>query len=293
MKIKFITSIYSDLHGTEFGGRPNRGTHYRYSLLSLLKMTDADFLCYTSDREINDLTKFFYEDNGVSSDKLKLEIFDIGNTKFKDLILQHKNIEEVKHSDRCVEVQYSKFHWWWKEDKSYDYYYWIDAGLSHCGLIPDKYLTEVGPMRCYYESNLFNNTFLKNLIEDTGDKFILLGKENDRNYWSGTLDPKWYTTYDRSIHIIGGLFGGHRDKWDNIVNIFENYLEKLLTTEKITYHEEVIMTLMYFNHKELFERKHFDIWWFKGNAPAGVTDELFENNKSFYKMLEEFNRIYE
>ena len=293
MKIKFITSIYSDLHGTEFGGRPNRGTHYRYSLLSLLKMTDADFLCYTSDREINDLTKFFYEDNGVSSDKLKLEIFDIGNTKFKDLILQHKNIEEVKHSDRCVEVQYSKFHWWWKEDKSYDYYYWIDAGLSHCGLIPDKYLTEVGPMRCYYESNLFNNTFLKNLIEDTGDKFILLGKENDRNYWSGTVDPKWYTTYDRSIHIIGGLFGGHRDKWDNIVNIFENYLENLLTTEKITYHEEVIMTLMYFNHKELFERKHFDIWWFKGNAPAGVTDELFENNKSFYKMLEEFNRIYE
>ena len=293
MKIKFITSIYSDLHGTEFGGRPNRGGHYRYSLLSLLKMTDADFLCYTSDREINDLIKFFYEDNGISSDKLKLEIFDIGNTKFKDLILQHKNIEEVKHSDRCVEVQYSKFHWWWNEDKSYDYYYWIDAGLSHCGLIPDKYLTEVGPMRCYYESNLFNNTFLKNLIEDTGDKFILLGKENDRNYWSGTVDPKWYTNYDRSIHIIGGLFGGHRDKWDNIVNIFENYLEKLLTTEKITYHEEVIMTLMYFNHKELFERKHFDIWWFKGNAPAGVTDELFENNKSFYKMLEEFNRIYE
>lgn len=293
MKIKFITSIYSDLHGTEFGGRPNRGSHYRYSLLSLLKMTDADFLCYTSDREINDLIKFFYEDNGISSDKLKFEIFDIGNTKFKELISQHKNIEEVKHSDRCVEVQYSKFHWWWKEDKSYDYYYWIDAGLSHCGLIPDKYLTEVGPMRCYYESNLFNNTFLKNLIEDTGDKFILLGKENDRNYWSGTVDPKWYTNYDRSIHIVGGLFGGHRDKWDNVVNIFENYLENLLTTEKITYHEEVIMTLMYFNHKELFERKHFDIWWCSDNCPPGTDPKLFEQNKSFFRILEEFNRIYE
>jgi len=52
MSVKFITSIYSDLYGTEFGGRPNRGGHYRYSLLSLLKMTDADFLCYTSDREL-------------------------------------------------------------------------------------------------------------------------------------------------------------------------------------------------------------------------------------------------
>jgi hypothetical protein len=294
MKIKFRTSIYSDLHGTELGGRPSRGGHYRYSLLSLLKMSDADFLCYTSDREIDDLIKFFYEDNNISSDKLKFEIFEISNTKFKDLISQNKNVEEVKRSDRCVEIQYSKFHWWWKEDRSYDYYYWIDAGLSHCGLIPDKYRDgKFGATRGYYESNLFNNIFLKGLVEDTKDKFILLGKENDRNYWSGTVDPKWYMNYDRSIHIIGGLFGGHRDKWDNVVNIFEKYLENLLTTEKTTYHEEVIMSLMYFNHKELFELKHFDIWWFKGNSPSGVSDEVLETNKSFYKILEEINRIYE
>ena len=53
------------------------------------------------------------------------------------------------------------------------------------------------------------------------------------------------------------------------------------------------MTLMYYNHKELFERKHFDIWWCRDNAPAGATDELFEQNKSFFRILEEFNRIYE
>jgi hypothetical protein len=53
------------------------------------------------------------------------------------------------------------------------------------------------------------------------------------------------------------------------------------------------MSLMYFNHQELFEKKHFDIWWFKGNSPEGVPDELFEQNKSFYKILEEFNKIYE
>jgi hypothetical protein len=45
MSVKIITSIYSDLHGTEFGGRVGRGGHYRFSLLSLLKITDADFLC--------------------------------------------------------------------------------------------------------------------------------------------------------------------------------------------------------------------------------------------------------
>jgi hypothetical protein len=95
----------------------------------------------------------------------------------RDLINQYKNVDETKKSDRCIEIQYSKFHWWWNEDKSYDYYYWIDAGLSHCGLIPLKYLTDTGLTRRYYESSLFNNEFLKNVIEDSHDKFLLLVKK--------------------------------------------------------------------------------------------------------------------
>lgn len=293
MSVKFITSIYSDLYGTEFGGRPNRGGHYRYSLLSLLKMTDADFLCYTSDRELSSLEEFFYVEHSIPKDKLKFQVFDIGNTKFKDLINQYKNIEETKNGDRCVEVQYSKFHWWWNEDKSYDYYYWIDAGLSHCGLIPLKYLTDSGLTRRYYESSLFNNEFLKNVIEETSDKFLIIGKENDRNFWSGTVNRKWYTEYDRGLHIIGGLFGGHKSKWDEIVLLFEDYINKIMSEDKGIPHEEHVMTLMYYNHKELFERKHFDIWWCRDNAPRGTSEELFQQNKSFYKILEEFNRIYE
>ena len=293
MSVKFITSIYSDLHGTEFGGRVGRSGHYRYSLLSLLKMTDADFLCYTSDREIDSLKTFFYEENSISPEKLQFKIFDISETKFRELINLRKNIDQIKQGDRCIEIQYSKFHWWWNEDKSYDYYYWIDAGLSHCGLVPVKYLSGTHPEQRYYECSLFNNDFLHNMIEDTGDKFLIIGKENDRNFWSQTLDPKWYKEYDRSLHIIGGLFGGHRDKWDEIVTLFEDYTEKTIIDAKHLHHEEPIMTLMYFNHKELFERKHFDILWCRDNAPVGVTDEMFTLNKSFYKILEEFNRIYE
>lgn len=293
MSVKFITSIYSDLYGTEFGGRINRGSHYRYSLLSLLKMTDADFLCYTSDRELESLFKFFYDEHKISSEKLKFQVFDISQTKFNDLINQYKNVEETKKSDRCIEIQYSKFHWWWNEDKSYDYYYWIDAGLSHCGLIPLKYLTDNGLIRKYYESPLFNNEFLKNVIEETNDKFLIIGKENDRNYWSGTVDRKWYTEYERELHIIGGLFGGHKSKWDKIVSLFEDYISNIITEDKNIPHEEQVMTLMYYNHKELFERKHFDIWWCRDNAPRGTSEELFQNNKSFYKILEEFNKIYE
>ena len=63
--IKFITCIYSNLHGTQFGGRNDREDHYKYSLLSLLKMTDADFVCYTSSIEYEKMCDFFYNENNV------------------------------------------------------------------------------------------------------------------------------------------------------------------------------------------------------------------------------------
>jgi hypothetical protein len=294
MSTKILTCIYSDLSGTEFGGRHARGGHYRWSLLSLLKITDADFLCYTSDREIAGLEDFFYVQHNVSREKIKFEIFDISQTKFYNVINQYKDIEGTKRGDRCVEIQYSKFHWWWNEDKSYDYYYWIDAGLSHTGLIPNKYLVGTHPEQRYYESTLFNNDFLGNVIQDTGDKFLMLAKENVNYYWSGTVNRNWYTNlYDPSLHVIGGMFGGHKSKWDNIVNKFEDYLEKIILTDKGLPHEENIMSLMRVNHPELFEIKQFDIWWCPDSGPRDLDVSYYEDKKSFYRILEEFNRIYE
>ena len=294
MSVKFITAIYSRLAGSDLGGRHARGGHYRYSLLSLLKMTNADFICYTTEDEKQELEVFFYVENNISKEKLKFVVFDLYDTKFKDLINQKKDLDQTKKSDRCVEVQYSKFSWFWNEDKTYDYYYWIDAGLSHCGLIPNKYLTDNGATRRYYESNLFHNDFLNNLIEFTDDKLFIIGKETDRSYWSGTVGQKYYDNFQRDIHIIGGLFGGKKENFEWYVSKFEEYIEQILKDpdERIPM-EEQVMTLMFYNHPEKFNRKHFDIWWCKGNWPSGTDDELLQRNKSFYKILLELNKIDE
>lgn len=293
MSIKFITCIYGDLYGTELGGRPSRFGHYMNSLLSLLKMTDADFICYTSTREIDRLKNFFYVENNISEQKLKFELSNLRTTRYENLLQKYKNYESAKTSDRCFEIQYQKFSWWWNEDKSYDYYYWIDAGLSHSGLIPNKYLTVNSGPRQFYESSMFNNDFLKNLVEFSQDKFFLIGKDNDRNFWSQTVDPKWYTNYDRNIHIIGGLFGGKKELWDVLVPMFENYVDKIIEEDKRPFPEELFMTLMYHNHPEYFVRKHFDTWWCRDNAPRETPDSYFVENKSFYKILEELNNINE
>jgi hypothetical protein len=287
MRVKIMTSIYSDLYGSELGGRDGRKDHYRFSLLSLLKMSQADFICYTSDREINDLKEFFYVTHNVSEDRLKFILFDLKTNEYSELINSVKDIEGIKKSDRCYDIQYAKFSWFKNEDKSYDYYFWFDAGLSHTGLIPNKYLSAPG-YRFYYEASLFNDTFLTNLINYADDKFVMVAKENSRNYWEGTVDSKFYTTYDNSVHVIGGFFGGKKELWDKVVKQFDDYVRLVIPEEKKLFYEEHYMSLMYQNHKDWFKSLNFDIWWHEDNFKEG-TKEFFEKNKSFYKILEELN----
>lgn len=287
-KVKFITSIYSDLHGTEFGGRPSRGGHYRWSLLSLLKMTDADFVCYTSEKEYNSLVEFFYKRHSVDQNQFKIEVFDLKKSPFYDELYQIKNqrLSEFINSDRCLEIQYNKFFWFDLEVGEYEYYFWIDAGLSHCGLLPDKWLPYKDMESRWYNSDIFDNKFLENLLKFTSDKIFIIAKDNVRNYWSGTVNPKYYTKYDSSRHIIGGLFGGKKENFRKLVDNFKNYLSILLS-DGLTPSEENILSLINVNESEFFIRKYFDTWWCPDNAPKDLSDQYFIDNKSFYKVLEE------
>ena len=287
MRVKIITCIYSDLSSLNMGGRSHRKDHYRFSLLSLMKMSNADFLCYTSEREIEDLKNFFYILHNVSEEKLKFEVYDLTNSDYADVLNPMKEQSIASVSDRSYEIQYSKFSWYNKEDKSYDYYFWFDAGLSHTGLIPDKYLSGKG-YQVYFESSLFNDNFLNNLLNYCEDKFVIVAKENSRNYWEGTVDNQYYNLYDNSVHIIGGFFGGKKELWEKVVPTFDQYVRLILPAQKRFFYEEHFMSLMYQNHKEWFKPLNFDIWWHEDNFKEG-TKEFFEQNKSFYKILEELN----
>ena len=287
MRVKIITSIYSDLSSLNMGGRSHRKDHYRFSLLSLLKMSQADFLCYTSEREIEDLKNFFYKTYNISEERLKFEVYDLLKSDYSDVLNPLKELSDKFVSDRSYEIQYSKFSWYNKEDKSYDYYFWFDAGLSHTGLIPDKYLSGKG-YQVYFESSLFNDNFLNNLLNYCEDKFVIVAKENSRNYWEGTVDNQYYNVYDNSVHIIGGFFGGKKELWDKVVPTFDQYVKLILPVQKKFFYEEHFMSLMYQNHKEWFKTLNFDIWWHEDNFKEG-TKEFFEQNKSFYKILEELN----
>jgi len=296
-KVKFITCIYSNLHGTQFGGRNDREDHYKYSLLSLLKMTDADFVCYTSSIEYEKMCDFFYNENNVNNNQLKIKIFDLENNNFKDLINKYKDANDIKKSQRCFEIQYMKFIWPTLEDMTYDYYFWIDAGLSFDGLIPKKHLN-YDNNKIGFNSPLFNNNFLKNLVKKCEDKCIVITKENSKFFYANTVDPKHYKNYNSSRHVVAGLFGGKKDVMNKIIKIFRQYIDKITNEDKTLYYEEAIMSLMNCNHKELFINLDFDTWYHEdtesylkrvnqNNKFDSILLNKLKNSKSFHQIIEE------
>jgi hypothetical protein len=91
-------------------------------------------------------------------------------------------------------------------------------------------------------------------------------------------------------HIIGGFFGGKKEKMLEYCNLFIETTELLLDNEPRVYFEENIMTLLYYNKPELFQSKFFDIWWHEEDRIPGLDlHEYTKTRKSFYKIIEELN----
>jgi hypothetical protein len=289
MKVKFITCIYNNLYGTEYGGRPSREHHYKLSVLSLLKITDASFVLYTSSKEYDEIVRYFFTENSIDPNHLTVKKFDLTNSKYYKKIRKVKDLEKSKKSDRCYEIQYNKFYWLKDEiDDLHTHFYWIDAGLSHTGLFPPKYkIDHEYKHREYYDFSLFNNIFLNNLINITEDRIFILGKDNTGvNYWSQSLPEKYYDTYDNSIHVVGGLFGGSKNNVSLYVDYFDKILLNTLNLNEI-YYEELLMSAIYFNNKNKFIVGYFQTWWYDPAGPYPEGHEFYANNKPFYKIFED------
>jgi cephalosporin hydroxylase len=283
MKTLFYTSIYSNLWGTEFGGRPGRELHYKYSLLNILNLNANKFICFTSEEELNSLEEWFYVVNKVPKEKLEFIVFNLKDSKYFDEINKLKNIDSIKKSDRCYEVQYNKFFWidLIPEIDNYDKIFWIDAGLSHGGIFPEKYSYGIGYER-HFNFTLFNEDTLNKLIKSSKDKLLILNKNNSHSfYWSTNIPVKYYNNFNNSSHIIGGLFGGSVNNLRKFKVRFEQLLSELLSQENELYFEELIMSCLYQNFKTDFTCLNFDDWY-----DRGLPKKLDHNVKYFYNMFE-------
>jgi hypothetical protein len=283
MKTLVYTSIFSNLWGTEFGGRAGRSLHYRHSLLTILNINADKFICFTSREEVDDLEKWFYIQNNISRDKLEFIVFNLFDSKYFDEIKNLKDDHKMMSSDRCYEVQYNKFFWMdlIPNLESYDRIFWIDAGLSHGGIFPEKYTYGLGHDQ-HFNFSLFNNELLDKLIKITSEKILILSKNNTgRFYWSQTIPSVYYNSYSNKEHIVGGLFGGTVENMKKLRNRFDSLLKELLEKENELYFEELLLSCLSINFNEDFISLKFDDWYDRENP-----DYYGSNVKYFYNMFE-------
>lgn len=264
-KTILLTSIYSHLWGTEFGGRPSREHHYKFSLLNILNLKPNKIICFTSQDELNDLENFFFTHNNIDKSLLEFRVFDLKESKHFEKIFSKKNLEAMKTFDRCFEIQYNKF--FWSDDMvelyNYDKVYWFDAGLSHGGLFPEKFAYGSGYER-NFKFSIFNENFLRKLNLLTDTKFVLVTKNNSgAYYWSTTIPENYYLNFEKDVHVVGGFFGGTPHMYFEISKRFDLLLNLLLENETELYMEEQILSCLYYNNKEKFILLQFDDWYKK------------------------------
>lgn len=271
MKTLIYTSIYNGLFGTELGGRPSRNHHYKISLNNILNLNADKFICFTSEKEVDELRNYFYNIKLVSKDKLEFIVFELKNTRYFEKIRKIKNIEEIKKFDRCYEIQYNKFFWLdiLPDKQLYDRIYWFDAGLSHNGLFPNEYSFGEGYEK-NYQFTTFNEEYLNKLNHLTEDKIIIIAKNNTGQfYWSQTIPNSYYNEYNNNKHIIGGFFGGKLDDIMSFKDKFESLLIKLLDNEKILFMEEQLMSYLYATETDKYNILEFDDWYMREGHVKG------------------------
>lgn len=255
MKSHLVTCIYDGLHGSRIGGQLNRGKRYKQSLATIAR-TGVNITCYTSPQELVGLKAHFNGELQIGN--IELLPYDLYTTPF------HKPVDAIRDSNneryrvtmewahRCVEVMWSKFIFIkdvLNHHRDLEYIYWIDAGLSHSGIIHSRF-------NPHYDDNfnfavdldksknhltpkndlIFTDSFVPDLIRYTGPNDILNIVSSGNQH---IRIPAESGTYKGSV--IGGLFGGNTtivDKYcDKIIELFNLYTDK-----GELYKEEQLMT---------------------------------------------------
>lgn len=266
-----VTAIYNKLNGTHLGGRLNRDRHYLYSLRNIAKATKLQIICYTSKNDIDDIQSFL---TGNNITNVKLKLFEL--TDF----FAHKRIAEIKEinknlyakdnvwEQRCVELMWLKLFWLYDESVAHknEKVFWIDAGLSHAGILP-KSLNHHDHTNHSYEESFdnslaFNENFVNKIDSHSNGKIFSFYCLNRQHQYSDYILQKLGKEQKNPLggSIVAGLFGGSFEQIESLVKYSTEIILDIMNGTSLL-QEELILTLVYQDHPELFDVYSFQTWY--------------------------------
>lgn len=261
-----VTCIYNSLSGTPYGGRLNRDTMYRESLMTIGR-TGLHIFCFVPARDVP-AQQTYFQKCPTDITFVPLELHDLP---------YHSEIQAIKSRDaeryvglewqeRCVEIMWGKFFMLQQVLTSVpdaENLYWIDAGLANANVISTKYIAEAD-LHNYRLSEVgaaFPPKLFARIREFAGDKILVL--KMPHGHHPGI--PAHYNArpYATSDSLIAGLIGGSRARVAALCALFHEKVEAILKDERLFF-EESILTGIYADHPELFQAFSFDSWYHEG-----------------------------
>lgn len=295
MKVKFVTCLYDGLFGTKFCGRANRGIVFKRSLKTISQI-QTPIICYTSSRELPELQQLF-------SDCQNIEL----RVKELDSFYFHSDADKVRDANpdyyrtsadwqfRCVEIMWGKFLFLKEviaEDPELEQVYWIDAGLSHAGIIHSRFnphythninfIWDLDPKTLDLSAKndlIFNEEFTPSLVN-------YVGRGNILNILCSNVQHRAINDNDPFVgSVIGGLFGGDADLVDNYCDAVIREFERYLGEGKLFKEEQLMTKIMREDNFPI--KKYFFDTWYHGDWNRGYYKTI--NQVSFCDFFDEIN----
>ncbi|MHB1311190.1 MAG: nucleotidyltransferase domain-containing protein [Gemmatimonadaceae bacterium] len=295
----FVTAVYDSEQSSLLGGRGRGIAYYLPSLINIANLgAPVVVFCPHRDvRAIEDALAPYVRDHRVIPCELsEFEHFD-AFVEWKQTY-----VRELPINDRNEVLCFLKSYWLQRAiaDRPFghDTYFWIDAGLTHHGIFPERVggveLRVAQPASHYFPRNPANIF--------TPDLGAALAQAVPRGRVLFCAHPLADDTLSREAcervlagkygqargpvrvvaHLVGGLFGGHGDDWRVVHGLYTELLEEFIATRTYTL-EEQVFSGVHALHPELFSLQRFDTWWF--HSPGERTSYLAAEGNSFYRIF--------
>ena len=293
-----VTAIYGYGANSIYGGR-GRDIYFYNSVLYAISLLNLPIVIYAPRSDIEKILS--YTDSYLRN--CTIIPYELDEFIYAQQFLDYKKeiISEITLNDRNHLLCYNKLYWLndtaEKNPFNTEKFLWIDCGLFHHGIFPEKFggveLAIKIAADSYYptHSNSILNPKLGNKLNNFLKKDKIFAccypRQGDISKHEYLIEKIYNNKHHISNHVIGGIFGGFKKDVQIFLKEFNNLL-KLCIDEKIFLLEEPLFSCIAAVMPDLFDMQNFQQWWFY--SPGERTSYLSEEADSFYKI---FKRIYD
>jgi hypothetical protein len=285
MNLSLTSCMYYNLD-SEFNGRICREPHYHSSFKNILS-NRIDTHLYTADALIPTLSNIYKDDTNLKIHKSELKELPVYND-IKELKAVNSLVQY-----RCYEIMYSKLYWVEQTIKNTDneFYFWVDAGLSHCGIFPNWMLKNpetTNHAEKFYYYDILSENFFNKITKDLNDKIWVCIFDQRHRPWEGVAPQAYFDIHPiKPEHMVGGIFGGRKESMLWFISEFNNRLYNRFIKDKFLMPEEHIYTTITNDFDDRFKKNFFNSWYAsdQGELYRGWTENMPFVNE-FYKIFE-------